>query len=460
MLRGELGFEGLAVTDWQDIIYLHTKHKIAPTMKDAVKMAIDAGVDMSMVPMSLDFYYQLLELVKAGEISEERLNVSVRRILKLKFELGLFENPYVEKKAIENFGRPEYKEEALKAALESMTLLKNKNSILPLKKGKKVFVAGPSANNKSSLHGCWSYSWQGNDESKYPDSTPTLKEYLEQYLGKENVMSNAVRNYDDEANYNLEGAEKCDIIILAIGENAYAETPGSIRDLTLDQKQKDLVIEAHKLNKPIIVVLVEGRPRILNDIEPMMDGVLMAYWPGEKGAEAIVKTLYGENNPSGKLPFTYPRYTNHFMLYDAKYSEQGLSDTQDGFTYKGYDPQWGFGEGLSYTSFEFSNLTIDKKAFKKGETLKISVEVKNTGDRTGEEVVELYSRDHFASVTPSYRRLRKYAKIKLAPGESQNVSFEISADDLKFIGRDFKWITETGGFDFIIKDLIVSAELK
>jgi beta-glucosidase len=321
-----------------------------------------------------------------------------------------------------------------------------------------VFLAGPSANNKSSLHGCWSYSWQGNDESKYPDITPTLKEYLENYIGKENVISNAVRDYDSNSNYSLAGAEKCDIIILAIGENAYAETPGSIRDLVLDKEQQQLVIEAHKLNKPIVVVLVEGRPRVLNNIEPMMDAVLMAYWPGEKGAEAIVKTLYGENNPSGKLPFTYPRYTNHFMLYDAKYSEQGLSDTQDGFTYKGYDPQWGFGEGLSYSTFEYSNLKIDKPKFSTNEEITISITVKNTGNVVGEEVVELYSRDHFASVTPSYRRLRKYSKIELAPGESKNVTFKITSDDLKFVSREFKWITEFGGFDFIIQDLIVSSE--
>lgn len=459
VLRDELGFEGLAVTDWQDIIYLYTKHKVASTMKEAVKMAIDAGVDMSMVPMSLDFYYQLLELVKEGEITEERLNTSVRRILKLKFELGLFDNPYVEKKAIKNFGKESYKAVALEAALESMTLLKNEANLLPLDRTKKVFLAGPSANNKSSLHGCWSYSWQGSDESKYPETTPSLKNYLEQYIGKENLKSNAVQEYDNVKNYDLTGAEECDVILLALGENAYAETPGSIRDLELDQQQQDLVIAASKLNKPVIVVLIEGRPRVLNKVEPKMDAVMMAYWPGEKGAEAIVKTLYGENNPSGKLPYSYPRYTNHLIAYDAKYSEQGLSDTQDGFTYKGYDPQWGFGDGLSYTSFEYSSLTLDKKTFSKSSELAITVTVKNTGKITGEEVVHLYSRDHFASVTPSYRRLRKYMKIKLAPGESKTVSFVISSDDLRFVGRDYKWRTETGWFDFIINKEIVTAEL-
>jgi beta-glucosidase len=454
VLREELGFKGIVVTDWQDIIYLHTKHKIAKTHKEAVKIAIESGIDMSMVPLKLDFYYQLLELVKEGEISEARIDESVKRILRLKFELGLFENPYVEKEAIKNFGKKEYKEEALKAALESMTLLKNDNEILPLNKKTKVFLAGPSANNKSSLHGCWSYSWQGDDESKYPDSTPTLKDYLSDYLGQKNVICNAVSEYENDKNYDLKGVENADVIILAIGENAYAETPGSITDLSLDQKQKDLVRKAKETGKPIIVVLLEGRPRVLSDVEPYMNAVLQAYWPGEKGAEAIVKTLFGEHNPGGKLPYSYPRHTGHLVMYDCKYSELGVEDTQDGFTYKGYNPQWAFGEGLSYTSFEYDSIKLNTTELNNSNYIEVSVTVKNTGKVAGTEVVELFSRDHYASITPSFRRLRGFKQIHLAPNESKTVTFKITKEDLQFVGLDLKMITEPGKFDLVIKNQI------
>lgn len=453
VLRNELGFKGLAVSDWEDIIMLHTKHKVASTPKEAVKMAVMAGIDMSMVPLNLSFYHLLLELAKSGEVPMSRIDEAVGRILKLKYELGLFDNPYPEKEAIANFKLPEYKTAALNAALESMTLLKNNNSILPLKKGMKVFVGGPGANNKSSLHGCWSYSWQGDEEFRYPDATLTIKQAMENYLGKEFVLSNSVSKYDSTLNYSLNGAEKADVIILCIGENAYAETPGSIKDLTLDNNQLALVRQAKDLNKPLIIVLTEGRPRVLNSVENLMDAVLMAYWPGEKGAEAIVKTLFGENNPSGKLPFTYPRSTGHIVLYDCKFSEMGIEQTQDGFTYNGYNPQWEFGHGLSYTQFDYSNLKISTDTLKGNGLITVSVWVKNTGKVSGKHTVELYSRDHFASVTPSYKRLRKFEKITLNPGQSQEVLFQINAKDLAFVGQNLKTITEEGTFTFMVGQL-------
>ena len=453
VLRTEMGFKGIAVSDWEDIIMLHTKHKVAASPKDAVKMSVMAGIDMSMVPMNLSFYYLLLELAKSGEVPMSRIDEAVGRILKLKFELGLFENAFPEKKAIANFKLPEYKTVALNSALESMTLLKNKNNVLPLKKGTKVFIGGPGANNKSSLHGCWSYSWQGDEEFRYPDSTLTIKKALEKYIGKEYVISNSVAKYDSTINFSLNGAENADVIVLVIGENAYAETPGSIKDLTLDKNQLELVAKANELKKPLIVVLTEGRPRVINSVEPLIDGILMAYWPGEKGAEAIVKTLFGVNNPSGKLPFSYPKSTGHIVLYDCKFSEMGIEQTQDGFTYQGYSPQWEFGHGLSYTKFDYSNLKINSDTLRGKDSLTVSFEIKNSGATLGKVAVEMYSRDHYASITPSYKRLRAFKKIELTAGQNQIITFKLSAKELAFVGQNNKFTTEEGKFSVMIGGL-------
>ncbi len=459
--REELGFEGLAVSDWEDIIMLHTKHKIAKTPKEAVKIAVNAGVDMSMVPLNLSFYDHLVELVKDGEVPMWRIDEAVRRILTLKYELGLFENAYPEQEALENFKKASYKKEALNAALESMTLLKNDSTdyslgpILPLKKGTTIFVAGPSASNKSSLHGCWSYSWQGNEEEKYPASTKTIVQALEAEFGSSNVISHATNVYDAEINFSLRGAESADVILLCIGENAYSETPGSIKDLNLDENQKALVREAGKLNKPIVAVLVEGRPRIVNDVEEHLDGVLMAYWPGELGADAIAQVLSGKHNPSGRLPFTYPKSTGHQVLYDHKYSERGEEHTQDGFIYSGYRPQWAFGHGLSYTSFEYADFALSTDTLHGLDTLSIDIVVSNTGAMKGRHSVELYTRDHYASITPSFRRLRAFDKVALDVGEAKKVNFKLSMDDLKYIGLDdTKWTIEEGYFDVVIGDQI------
>jgi beta-glucosidase len=453
VLRDEFGFTGLAVSDWEDIIMLETKHKVAKTQKEAVKMAVMAGIDMSMVPMDLSFYDLLLELVNEKEVPMSRIDEAVGRILKLKFELGLFDNAFPEKEALAQFKKEEYKELSLNAALESMTLLKNENNILPLNKSKKVFVAGPGANSKSALHGSWSYSWQGNEEFRYPASTTTFLDEMKSYLGEENVKSNSTSNYDSLINYSLNGASSADVIVLCLGENAYAETPGSIKDLGIDDRQIDLMERAKKLKKPIIVVLLEGRPRIIRKIVPNADAVLMAYLPGELGGLAITKTLFGENNPSGKLPFTYPRSTAHRVLYDCKYSEMGIEQTQDGFTYSGYQPEFAFGHGLSYTTFEYSNLKISSDTISSNDSLLIQVTVKNTGELAGKEAIDLFVRDHYASVTPSYKRLKKFSKINLKAGENKVVSFTISNVDLEFVGLNLKRITEEGMFTVMVEKL-------
>lgn len=453
VLRNELGFEGLAVTDWKDIKYLHTKHRVAATEKEAVKIAVLAGVDMSMVPMDLSFYHLLLELVEEEEVPMSRIDEAVKRILKLKFELGLFENPYPEKEALANFKKPEYKSLALDAARESMTLLKNSNDVLPLSKKSKIFLTGPGANNKSSLHGCWSYSWQGSDESKYPESTQTIKDAFEHIVGEQNIICTSSNDYDDVKNFNLDGASKADVIVICIGENAYAETPGSIRSLLLDSAQVELVKEASKLNKPIVTVLTQGRPRIIRSIEPQMNGILLAYWPGELGAQAIADVIFGDYNPSGKLPFTYPRYTGNKVLYDYKFSESGSDATQEGFVYKGYFPQWPFGYGLSYTSFEYSDLELSTDTLTGIDSLNCSVTITNTGNKDGEHAVELYTRDHYASVTPSSQRLRAYKKVALKAGSSQKVTFSLSKKDLEFVSYNQTRIVEEGLFGIMIDNL-------
>ena len=454
VLREELGFKGLAVSDWEDIIMLHTKHKVAETPKEAVKLAVMAGVDMSMVPMDLSFYHYLVELIHDGEIPMKRIDEAVGRILRLKFELGLFENAFPEKEALVNYKKPEYKQLALNAALESMTLLKNESEILPLKTGSKIFLTGPAANCKSALHGSWSYSWQGDEEFRYPSSTLTLKQAMEQEFGAEQVSCPAVNDYDSAANYSLQGAEDADVIVLCLGENAYAETPGSIKDLTIEERQIVLAQQAALLNKPIVVVLVEGRPRIIRKIVPQALGILMAYQPGELGATAIAHTLSGKNNPSGILPFTYPRSTGHIVLYDCKFSEMGLEHTQDGFTYEGYNPEFPFGHGLSYTSFEYSNLKLNQfELHGIGDTIQVSVNVKNTGAKSGKHAIELYTRDHFASITPSYKRLRSFQKIELEPGESEVVNFSITAKDLQMVNQSMAMVTEPGVFSVMIGKL-------
>lgn len=464
ILRDELGFEGVAVSDWEDVIRLHTRHRVADSPKEAVRQAVEAGLDMSMVPLDYSFYDLLVELVKEGTISEERLDLSVGRILKLKFALGLFDNPFPKKEALKELHKEAYDVEALKAARETMTLLKNNDNILPLSKKTKVLVAGPSAQDITSLHSSWSFIWQGSDASKYPESTQSIKEAIEKKIGKKNVISSAQADYSSPANFDVnqltKDAAKADYIILCLGEKAYAESPGVIDDLTLDKNQLDLAHAAIATGKPVILVLVEGRPRVISSIEEGIKGVLMAYRPSTMGAEAIADVLFGDYNPSGILPFTYPRHPNDLVLYDRKGTEEIREDKPNVYGQGGYNPQWPFGFGLSYTTFAFNNLKTDKSTFGPNDKVQVTVDVKNTGKRDGKVAVELYSKDLYASITPNAKRLRKFDKIDLKAGETKQVSFTISPEDLAFVNMEGKWITEPGEFELLIGDKVIKIDYK
>lgn len=457
ILRNELGFEGVAVSDWEDIIRLHTRHRIAATPKEAVRMAVEAGVDMSMVPTDYSFYGLLVELVKEGAVSEETINRSVRRILTLKKDLGLLENAYPKAELKSVFGRPEYDQVSLQSALESLTLLKNNENVLPLNKSTKVLVAGPAANTLGALHGSWSYIWQGSDESQYPEKAITITAALVAKLGKDNVISRSLGDFGAAANYNVaqlkKDAAQVQAIILCLGEKAYAESPGVIDDLTLDANQLALVRAAKETGKPVIVVLLEGRPRILSSVEPFMDAVLMAYRPGTYGLRAIADVLFGDYNPDGVLSFTYPRYVGDVVLYDHKGTEVIREDVPNTYGDAGFNPQWNFGFGMSYTTFQFADLTVNNPNFGPSEELEVSVTVKNTGNRPGKKAVDLFSRTQFASVTPSVRRLRGFSKVSLNTGEEKIVSFRVSAKDFAFINQEGEWVTEPGVIDLMIGDL-------
>lgn len=457
VLRNELGFQGLACSDWEDIIRLHTWQKVAATPKEAVAMAVNAGVDMSMVPNDYSFPALVVENVKDGSISEERINQAVGRILKLKLKLGLFDNPLPKKEDLNAFGKEEYFQAALDAARESITLLENKNQILPLNKNTTILLAGPCADNITTLNSSWSYTWQGDDATLYPANAKTIKEALEQKLGASKVLSNTSKKFDDANNYETsfiqKNASKADVIVLCLGEKAYAEQPGVIEDLNLPAEQKALIREAKKTGKPVVVILAEGRPRLFPDEAPLADAVLMAYRPGNAGGIALAEILTGEVNPSGALPFTYPKYAGKITPYDHKFkdTEQQLEAGKSDFL--AFQPQWEFGHGLSYTTFTFSDLVLDKDTISNNDSVRVSVLVKNSGQYSGKVAVELYSRDHFASITPSEKRLRKYTKIALLPGEESMVEFYINHSDLKFVNNDLQWVTEPGKFDLMVQGL-------
>ena len=506
ILRGELGFEGLVVTDWEDINRLYERHMVAPSLKEAVRMAVKAGVDMSMTPHDFKFTELVIEIYNEGTDAEfnRRVDESTKRILALKEKVGLFENAYTEEAAIAQFGKEEYKEDALNAAMKTMTLLKNNDNVLPLAKGTKVVLAGPNANNIASMHGCWSYTWQGDTEKMswipfgaaegdpvgsevadsikaveseyytmegeervlrpFPASTVTIKTAFENMIGQGNVVCNSVSNYDANENYKLPNTSGADVIVLALGENAYAESPGSITDLTLDKRQIALAKAAIATGKKVIVVLVEGRPRIISEFANEVDGILMAYWPASQGGPAIAKTVFGENNPGGKLPYTYPRTTGDIVLYDHHWTELNVEQTPGTFTDTGYNPLFPFGHGLSYSSFEYSDFSISDSVLVGDGKLTATVNVTNTSDIDGDEVVELYIRDMYASVVPSLRRLKAFQRVSIAAGESATVSFELTKEDLELVrpvaGQNgkFETVTEDGEFKVMLGALSTELE--
>ncbi len=453
VLRKELGFQGVIVSDWEDIIRLHNRHNVAATPRQAVVMAVNAGIDMSMVPSDFSFYDLLLEAVKLKEVPMSRIDDAVKRILVLKYKTGLFDNPYTEPAARANFGKPEFQTLALNAARESMTLLKNKNNVLPLSKNTKILVAGPSAQSITALNGCWSYTWQGNNEQWYPADSKTILQAIKEKAGEKNVITTTEKGFNSLANYNLAALKKAaanvDVIILCIGEDAYAESPGNIRDLALPEEQVELVKAAALSGKPVILVLTEGRPRFITNIEPAVSGILMTYWGGKKAAEAIADVLFGDYNPDGLLPFSYPKSMGEFVLYDRKPTEE-IREVFNDDAGGGYDPLFPFGHGLSYTSFEYGDLQLSSNTLSANTKLTITLSVKNSGSRDGKHTVELYTRDMFASITPSMKRLRAFQKISLKAGESKQVTFTIDSNDLAFVNAQLKTVTEPGDFELMI----------
>lgn len=452
LLRDELQFDGVAVTDWEDIIKLHTVHRVAENERSAVKLAILAGIDMSMTPYTLSFHGHLLDLVKQGEISEARIDLSVRRILKLKFRLGLFSNPYPDTKLASQIGSAEAHQASLKAAEAAITLLKNTDQILPLSMQNKVLLTGPGASSLPALHGAWSYSWQGNDAYAYPKTSQTLLQVLQEKLGAEQITHVPGSSYSDIIDLHAvkQAAQKADVILVAIAEKPAVEQEGIIEELRLPTAQIELVKTAQATGKPVILVLLLNRPRIIRDIEPDSRAILMAYYPGMFGAKAITHVLYGDVNPSGKLPFTYPRFSGSLENYNHKASEaQELA-----FAWTAFNPQWPFGYGLSYTNFAYSDLHLSRTEMSQDQDLQAKVTVTNIGDRAGKEVVQLYIRDLYASVTPAVKKLIDFEKVHLQPQQSEQLSFNIKRESLSFIGIDNQRIVEPGRFQVMLGPLV------
>ena len=459
-LKEDLQWDGFLVTDWADINNLFSREKVAKDKKDAIRLAINAGIDMSMDPYSVDFCILLKELVQEGKVKMERIDDAVRRILRAKYRLGLFDEPNTGGKGYEKFGCDEFAAASLHAAEESIVLLKNEDHILPLTSHlsplKKILLTGPNANQMRCLHGGWSYTWQGSKAEDLSEKYNTIYEALCQKYGQENIiLEQGVTYNEDGAYYNenvpdigkaVAAAAGADVIIACIGENSYTETPGNLTDLWLSENQRNLVKELAKTGKPIILVLNEGRPRLIADIEPLAKAVVDIFLPGNYGGDALANLLAGDANFSAKMPYTYPKEINSLHTYDYKVSEE-VGTMAGAYDYDAkVSLQWPFGYGLSYTTFEYSNLRVDKTTFTADDILTVSVDVKNTGNRAGKEAVLLYSSDLIASIVPDNRRLRDFTKVELEPGEQKTVTFQLPAKELAFVGADCRWTLEEGEF--------------
>lgn len=460
-LKEGLNWDGMIVTDWADIHNLWKRDKIAHDYKEAIMLAINAGIDMSMTPYDVEFCTLLKELVTEGKVKMDRIDDAVSRIIRLKLRLGLFEYPNTNPSDYPLFGSAEYAAAALEAATQSEVLLKNTNNILPLEKGKKILVTGPNANSMRSLNGGWSYTWQGSEDPKFHENYNTICEALALEFGADKVIFEAGMDYSEAygqfetvENLRIEkavaAARNVDVIVACVGENSYTETVGNTNDLTLPDSQMKLVKELAKTGKPIILVLNEGRPRIIREIEPLCAAVINIMLPGNYGGDALAKLLSGESNFSGRLPYTYPKWINSIATYDHKPSEK--TETMEGaYDYSSdIDVQWPFGFGLSYTTFKYSDISIDKTEFNPEDNITVTVQVTNTGEKAGSEAVIFYSSDLVASITPDALRVRGFDKISLKPGESTTVSFTIPASDLAFVGQDNKWRLEEGDFEFCL----------
>lgn len=464
LLRNELGFKGLVVTDWGDIENLYKRDRIASTNKEAVMLAINAGIDMSMIAYQFEpFCDDLIALVKEGKVKQSRIDEAVRRILKLKFELDLFEKPLTNYKDYPKFGSKEFEQAAYQTAAESITLLKNSKQILPLKKDAKVLVTGPNANSMRTLNGGWSYSWQGEKVDEFAAKYNTIAKAIQNKIGNSKAQFIAGISYKMEGKYFEEYADRmdeaiaaakdADVIILCLGENSYTETPGNLSDLYLSDMQTAYAKKLAETGKPVILVLNEGRPRLISKFEGQMQAILQSYLPGNFGGDALADILFGDVNPSGKLPYNYPKFPNSLTNYNHKPSES-RSVVEGVYNYDAdYNPQYEFGFGLSYTTFSYTNLKISAKNIKATDILTVTVDVKNTGNREGKEVVDLYLADLYASVSPDIKRLKGFQKINLKPGESKTVTFKLSKNDFSFVNNDSKSVVEPGGFEIYINSL-------
>lgn len=461
-LKEQTGWDGVLITDWADVNNLYTREMVAKDKKDALRIAINAGIDMVMEPYSCDACGYIIELVNEGKIPMSRIDDACRRVLRMKYRLGLFEHPTQKLKNYPLFGGEQFAQLALEGATESMVLLKNDNNILPLQKGKKILLTGPNANQMRCLDGGWSYTWQGNRTDEFAGKHNTIYEALCNEYGKENIVLNQGVTYNEAGKYweenepqiaaAIEAAKHVDVVVACIGENSYTETPGNLTDLWLSENQRNLVKALATTGKPIILVLNEGRPRLIADIEPLAQGVIDILIPGNYGGDALALLLSGKANFSGKMPYTYPKEINSLANYDFKKSEE-VGTMTGAYDYNAkITQQWGFGQGLSYTTYQYSNLKVDKATFAHDDVIRVSVEVKNTGKVAGKESVLLFSSDLMASMVPDGRRLRAFDKVALQPGESKTVTFELKANDLAFVGWDGKWILEEGDFMLMVAD--------
>ena len=470
-LKEQTGWDGVLVTDWADVNNLYTREMIAKDKKDALRIAINAGIDMIMEPYSCDACGYLIELVKEGKIPMSRIDDACRRVLRIKYRLDLFKNPTQKLKNYPKFGGEEFAKLALEGATESMVLLKNEKlqdgtPVLPLAKGKKILLTGPNANQMRCLDGGWSYTWQGHRADEFAGKYNTIYEAFCNQYGKENVVLNQGVTYNETGKYweenepqiqgAVDAAKNVDVIVACIGENSYTETPGNLTDLWLSENQRNLVKELAKTGKPVILVLNEGRPRLIADIEPLAQGIIDILIPGNMGGDALANLVSGKSNFSGKMPYTYPKEINSLANYDFKKSEE-VGTMEGAYDYNAkITQQWGFGHGLSYTSYQYSNLKVSQSDFSHGDIIKVSVDVKNTGKVAGKESVLLFSSDLIASMLPDGRRLRAFDKIELQPGETKTVTFNLNADDLAFVGYDGKWVLEEGDFKLMIADQTVN----
>ena len=461
-LKEETGWDGVLITDWADINNLYTREMVAKDKKDALRIAINAGIDMIMEPYSCDACGYLVELVKEGKIPMSRIDDACRRVLRMKYRLDLFKNPTQKLKNYPKFGGKEFAKLALEGATESMVLLKNEGNILPLQHGKKILLTGPNANQMRCLDGGWSYTWQGHRADEFAGKYNTIYEAFCNEYGKENVILNQGVTYNEKGKYweenepqiqgAVDAAKDADIIVVCIGENSYTETPGNLTDLWLSENQRNLVKALAQTGKPVVLVLNEGRPRLIADIEPLAQGIIDILIPGNMGGDALANLVSGKSNFSGKMPYTYPKEINSLANYDFKKSEE-VGTMEGAYDYNAkITQQWGFGYGLSYTTYKYSNLKVSQSDFRHGDIIKVSVDVKNTGKVAGKESVLLFSSDLIASMVPDGRRLRAFDKVELQPGETKTMTFELKADDLAFVDWNGKWRLEEGDFKLMIAD--------